>query len=239
MEVWLQYRAFVRSAPRSEKGKEAETGEPLPLPEEADTTAAQSQDEQGEESITRSPTPATTLADRSSTSPVEYEYVGFGEGDPLNPHNWSMAYKAWVIAQLTFLTLSLTFGSSVSSAAASGARLEFGGSELAGTATTGAFVVGIGLGAMPFAPLSERTSPALPHFTYRTWLTPMTVYGRLPVYAVTIVLATLFEVGAGLAPSMPALIILRFFAGVFAATPLSNGQSSCSASASVDRPVRA
>ena len=51
------------------------------------------------------------------------------------------------------------------------------------------------------------------------------VYGRLPVYTFTLILATLFEVGAGLAPSMPALIILRFFGGVFAATPLSNGES--------------
>jgi DHA1 family multidrug resistance protein-like MFS transporter len=75
-----------------------------------------------------------------------------------------MAYRAWVIAQISFLTLSLTFASSVSSAASSGALAELGkeGNKIGGVATTGAFVVGIGLGAMPFAPLSECKS-LLPH----------------------------------------------------------------------------
>ena len=49
------------------------------------------------------------------------------------------------------------------------------------------------------------------------------VYGRLPVYAFTIILASLFELGCALAPSMPALIVLRFIAGFFSAAPLSNG----------------
>jgi DHA1 family multidrug resistance protein-like MFS transporter len=64
-----------------------------------------------------------------------------------------------VISQISFLTLSLTFASSVSSAASTGALAEFGmeGNKIGGVATTGAFVVGIGLGAMPFAPLSECT----------------------------------------------------------------------------------
>jgi hypothetical protein len=85
-------------------------------------------------------------------------YVAFTPEDPSNPQNWSQAYKAWVIGQLTFLTLSLTFASSISSAASPGALSEFGkeGNTIGGVATTGAFVVGVGLGAMPFAPLSER-----------------------------------------------------------------------------------
>lgn len=70
-----------------------------------------------------------------------------------------MIYKSWIIGQISFLTLSLTFASSISSAAQAGMLDEFGrtGNEIGGVATTGAFVVGIGLGAMPFAPLSECT----------------------------------------------------------------------------------
>ena len=88
-------------------------------------------------------------------------YVAFTHEDPSNPQNWSQAYKAWVIGQLTFLTLSLTFASSISSAASPGALAEFGkeGYTIGGVATTGAFVVGVGLGAMPFAPLSECKCP--------------------------------------------------------------------------------
>jgi len=58
----------------------------------------------------------------------------------------------------------------------------------------------------------------------REWL--MAVYGRLPVYTGTILLATLFEIGCALAPNLPALIILRLFAGFFSAAPLSNAGGS-------------
>jgi DHA1 family multidrug resistance protein-like MFS transporter len=54
----------------------------------------------------------------------------------------------------------------------------------------------------------------------------MAVYGRLPVYTGTILLATLFEIGCALAPNLPALIVLRLFAGFFSAAPLSNAGGS-------------
>jgi len=83
-------------------------------------------------------------------------YVTFDSpSDPLDPKNWSTKYKAWVIALLSWLTLSLTFSSSASSAAEQGAIAEFGCSQIAATAMTSSFLVGMGLGAMPSAPLSE------------------------------------------------------------------------------------
>jgi len=48
------------------------------------------------------------------------------------------------------------------------------------------------------------------------------VYGRLPVYVVTIIIATLFELASALAPNITALIILRFIAGLMSSAPLSN-----------------
>jgi len=48
----------------------------------------------------------------------------------------------------------------------------------------------------------------------------------MPVYSFTIILATLFEIGCALSPSLPALIILRLFAGFFSAAPLSNAGGS-------------
>jgi hypothetical protein len=102
------------------------------------------------------PTTSTPL----DISHADGTYVGFTENDPSNPQTWSMAYKSYVIGQISFLTLSLTFASSISSAASHGMLAEFGQSlnTIGGVATTGAFVVGIGFGAMPFAPLSECTS---------------------------------------------------------------------------------
>ena len=95
----------------------------------------------------------------------EPTYVAFLPSDPLNPQNWSSTYKAWVVFLLTFLTLSLTFASSASSAAETGVMAEFGCGQVAATATTGVFLVGMGLGAMPAAPLSECTSFKPPYLS--------------------------------------------------------------------------
>lgn len=99
------------------------------------------------------PPPAHAQGPDPSLSPI---YVQFHPDDPSNPQNWTVPYKSWVIFLLTFLTLSLTFASSASSSAEPGVIQEFGCSEVAATATTGAFLVGMGMGAMPAAPLSER-----------------------------------------------------------------------------------
>ncbi|OXC70512.1 hypothetical protein AYX13_00987 [Cryptococcus neoformans] len=134
-------------------------------------------------------------------------YVTFNEDDVRNPQNWSKTYKTFVIGLLAFLTLSLTFASSVSSAAEQGMMAEFGCSQIAATAATSMFLIGMGVGAMPMAPLSE-------------------LYGRLPVYLITILLATVFEIACAVAPNVPALLILRFIAGVWSTTPLSNSGGS-------------
>ncbi|XAO21400.1 hypothetical protein I312_100149 [Cryptococcus bacillisporus CA1280] len=134
-------------------------------------------------------------------------FVTFDENDPRNPQNWSKAYKTFVIGLLAFLTLSLTFASSVSSAAERGMMEEFGCSQVAATAATSMFLIGMGVGAMPMAPLSE-------------------LYGRLPVYLLTILLATVFEIACAVAPNVSALLILRFIAGVWSTTPLSNSGGS-------------
>ncbi|ODO08669.1 MFS multidrug transporter [Cryptococcus wingfieldii CBS 7118] len=134
-------------------------------------------------------------------------YVSFDSDDPRDPQNWSGLYKTFVIGSLSFLTLSLTFASSVSAAAEEGMMAEFGCSQLAATAATSMFLIGLGLGAMPFAPLSE-------------------LYGRLPVYLITIFLATVFQIACAVAPNLPALLILRLIAGVWSTTPLSNAGGS-------------
>ena len=110
------------------------------------------------------PTPATTPSRGGSTlvaSPIENQekspdYVTFEPNDPQNPQNWSRWYKAFVLAQLTFLTLSLTFASAASAPAEAGFMEEFGAGPITATAGTGLFLIGCGLGALPTAPLSER-----------------------------------------------------------------------------------
>lgn len=171
----MQYRHFLRTAPVNPEDKSREVRESkaiVPGQDVADgndhepiTTGPDADAHPNHDGNPTSTNTSITAHSHSPSTPSQYTYVSFhsshegDKSDKSNPQNWSMMYKAWVIAQISFLALSLTFASSVSSAASSGARMELsGGSELAGTATTGAFVVGIGFGAMPFAPLSECES---------------------------------------------------------------------------------
>lgn len=148
----------------------------------------------------------------------EITYVSFEPSDPANPQNWSPAYKVAVVSQLAFLTLSLTYASSASSSARDGMMREFACNTVVGQASTGLFLIGAGIGAMPFAPLSERKYAECAEWTPVL----IAVYGRLPVYLGTIFLATIFEIGCALAPNAPALLVLRFLAGLVSSAPLSN-----------------
>lgn len=50
--------------------------------------------------------------------------------------------------------------------------------------------------------------------------------GRNPVYVLTLLMFVLFEIGSALAPNIQTRVILRFFAGFFGSTPLSNAGGS-------------
>lgn len=66
------------------------------------------------------------------------------------------------------------------------------------------YVLGFAAGPMLFAPLSE-------------------IYGRVILYHLANIGFVAFQVGCALAPSLNALIVFRFFAGVFGSVPITNG----------------
>lgn len=151
MEAWRQYQAFGRLPdlrPEKIDSSSADRGRsPIPPIQNVEPDSARSASSQ-----------STVVEQDSGESQTTPRYVSFEEGDNANPHNWSILYKAWIIAILSFLTLSLTFASSVSAATENAVMEELGCSQIAATATTGVFLVGMGLGAMPAAPLSECMS---------------------------------------------------------------------------------
>ncbi|GAA5918868.1 hypothetical protein JCM8208_001882, partial [Rhodotorula glutinis] len=65
------------------------------------------------------------------------------------------------------------------------------------------FLVGFGVAAPLWAPLSELA-------------------GRTPIYLISLALLALFELGAALSPTFPSRVVLRLLAGCAATTPLSN-----------------
>jgi MFS family permease len=66
------------------------------------------------------------------------------------------------------------------------------------------YVLALGLGPILAAPISET-------------------HGRKMVYLVTPPLGILFTLGAGFAPNISALVVLRFLAGMFFSPPLAIG----------------
>ena len=96
-----------------------------------------------------------------------------------------------------------TFASSAPQGIASQLVEEFHiGTEVA-TLTIAIFIAGYCVGPLAWGPLSEE-------------------YGRKPIFLLSFVVYTGFQVGCALAPNTAAIIIFRLLSGLFAAAPLAN-----------------
>ncbi|RSL54076.1 Efflux pump FUB11 [Fusarium duplospermum] len=144
----------------------------------------------------------------------EHNYAGEGtESNPFlvkflpNDPQDAMTFAPWRKWMITILqaiaTLAVTF---VSSAYTGGIReiiRAFEASQEVATLGVSLFVLGFAVGPLLWAPLSE-------------------LYGRQRVFIVTYFALTAFNVGAACAQTMPTLLVLRFLAGAFGSSPLTN-----------------
>lgn len=78
-----------------------------------------------------------------------------GPDDPDNPLNWSTWKKSYHFWPIAFLAFSVTVGSSVISPANQGIQEYFNVSRTAAIVPLTVFVIGLGLGPVIAAPLSE------------------------------------------------------------------------------------
>ncbi|KAL4916765.1 major facilitator superfamily domain-containing protein [Aspergillus aurantiobrunneus] len=125
-----------------------------------------------------------------------------GPDDPLNPQNLAQ-WKKWMYANIVgWLSLVVTFATSVFSAATGTTAEEFGVARQVTTLGTALFIAGFAAGPLLFGPLSE-------------------LYGRkrplLAGYAVFVV----FQIPVAVAQNVATLIVCRFLGGVAASGPLS------------------
>lgn len=112
--------------------------------------------------------------------------------------------KKWTITLLVaFVTLAVAFVSSAYSGGIVQIVNDFDTSEEVATLGIALFVCGFAIGPLLFAPLSE-------------------LYGRQIVLFVTYGLLTAFSAGAAGSQNIQTLIILRFLAGAFGSSPLTN-----------------
>ncbi|KAJ5774847.1 hypothetical protein N7457_009743 [Penicillium paradoxum] len=123
--------------------------------------------------------------------------------DPRNPMNWSEA-KKWTFTLLVAIaTLAVAL---VSSAYTGGLReimVEFKIGQEVATLGVSLFVLGFAIGPLLWAPLSE-------------------LFGRQILFITTYAALTAFNAGVAGSQNAWTLIILRFFAGSFGSSPLTN-----------------
>lgn len=129
--------------------------------------------------------------------------VEFIPNDPRDPMGFAM-WKKWAITLLVaFATLAVAFVSSAYTGGVNQIISGFDTSDEVVVLGVSLFVLGFAIGPLLWAPLSE-------------------LYGRQILFCTTYGVLTAFNAGAAGAQNIQTLIILRFFAGAFGSSPLTN-----------------
>jgi multidrug resistance protein len=132
--------------------------------------------------------------------PYVVEYIPHDRRNPMGFPMW----KKWVITILVaFATLAVAFVSAAYTGGVTQILEEFGCSQEVVILGVSLFVLGFAIGPLLWAPLSE-------------------MYGRQILFFGTYAMLTAFNAGAAGSQNIQTLLILRFFAGAFGSSPLTN-----------------
>jgi MFS family permease len=117
--------------------------------------------------------------------------------------NWGVGYRWGLTAIAGLLVLNSTFASSAPSGIVQPLIEYFEFSQEVAILTISLFVAGYCLGPLLWGPLSEA-------------------YGRRPIFIISFIFYTGFQVGCALSRNTASILIFRFLGGVFASAPLTN-----------------
>ncbi|KAJ5585125.1 uncharacterized protein N7459_004925 [Penicillium hispanicum] len=143
-----------------------------------------------------------TTIPTNATSDPNFEVDWEGEDDPTNPKNWNLGYKAMGLLFLSWNTLVVVLYSTSYTSGVTQIGEEFGKSETVVTLGLTFYLIGLAIGSMFMAPLSE-------------------VYGRKPVCVVCLLVFTVLIIPCALAKSVTTLIVVRFIAACFGSVMIS------------------
>lgn len=141
---------------------------------------------------------STPLLGADSTPPAADH---FAPGDPDNPRNWPAWQKWLIVAAITPIDLSVSWGASGFSPATASFRAEFGLSETVATLGLSLYIAGLALGPMSLAPLSE-------------------FFGRSVIYIGSYAVFLVLLAATALVQHVAGFMVLRFFSGLFAAVTI-------------------
>ncbi|THH17387.1 hypothetical protein EW146_g3402 [Bondarzewia mesenterica] len=129
--------------------------------------------------------------------------VRFDPDDPQNPFNLPTWRKWYLTVVSGILVFNATFASAAPSGVLGQMIEEFGmGTEVA-TLAISLFIAGYCLGPLAWGPLSEQI-------------------GRRPIFLVSFLFYTGFQVGCALSRNTASILVFRLLGGCFAAAPLTN-----------------
>ncbi|ODV96576.1 hypothetical protein PACTADRAFT_39791 [Pachysolen tannophilus NRRL Y-2460] len=120
-----------------------------------------------------------------------------GPDDKDNPKNWSLTKRWFVTMVAAGVCLVVTFGSSLYVSGVPDLELKMLISEELGLSGLTFYLVGLALGPVIGAPLSE-------------------LFGRKIVYVISLPISMLFIMGVGLSNNIQSILVLRYFSGFFA-----------------------
>lgn len=129
--------------------------------------------------------------------------VAFDKNDPLDPKNFSTTYKIWLVLQMSMLAMTGALGSSIISPGSASIVKYTGISIEVSSLTVALFILGWAFGPMIWAPVSE-------------------LYGRRLGMLPAMFVLGLFSIGTATSKSATAILLTRFFGGIFACAPISN-----------------
>lgn len=129
--------------------------------------------------------------------------------DPANPQNWSGKKKALVIAQIYLYTTAVYLASSIYTPSVPEVIEKFHLSPESASTGLSMYVVGYGIGALFFSPLSE-----------------IPVIGRNPPYIITFFLFLMVTIPLSLINNFPGFVVLRLIQGIFGSPALATGGAS-------------
>ncbi|RMZ79745.1 hypothetical protein DV738_g3275, partial [Chaetothyriales sp. CBS 135597] len=129
--------------------------------------------------------------------------IEFIPNDPRDPMNFPQWKKWLIVADVAIATLAVAFVSTAYTGAVKEVIEEFHISSEVATLGVSLFVLGFALGPLLWAPMSE-------------------LYGRQILFIATYIVLTAMNAAAAAVHSIAALLVLRFLAGTFGASPLTN-----------------
>ncbi|KPI43040.1 putative MFS-type transporter [Cyphellophora attinorum] len=144
--------------------------------------------------------PKRTIS-RVSGRVEDHELVTFRLNDPENPKNFSKVKKWYCTLVVAFVCFVVAFNSSVITANLEGVSRTFHVSNEVALLTITMFVIGFGVGPLAFAPLSE-------------------LFGRKPVYVVTLAIAVIFIIPCAVAQNIGTLLVCRLIDGIAFSAPM-------------------